>query len=130
MLILAYLGQGARIILDPLIVSNTFYKSIPDNNVIYWITFVLATLATIIASQAMISATFSLVYQAMQLDCFPRVKVRSFNQYIYIYLYLFLFLSSNFNLNSECIFFSFLFKGYTHFKGCRRTNLYSRGNYL
>jgi len=89
MLILAYLGQGARIILDPLIVSNTFYKSIPDNNVIYWITFVLATLATIIASQAMISATFSLVYQAMQLDCFPRVRVCSFNQYIYLFIYFF-----------------------------------------
>ncbi|CAG8558828.1 4368_t:CDS:10 [Acaulospora colombiana] len=75
-LILAYCGQAARLTLDPTIISNTFWNSLPDiNGPTYWISFVLATLATIIASQAMISATFSLLHQAMQLDCFPRVKV-------------------------------------------------------
>ncbi|CAI2170500.1 6808_t:CDS:10 [Funneliformis geosporum] len=75
-LTLAYLGQGARIILDPSIVKpNAFWNSVPENDFVFWITFVFATLATIIASQAMISATFSLIYQAVQLECFPRVKV-------------------------------------------------------
>lgn len=74
-LVLAYLGQGSRIVLDPTVVSNTFWQTVPQNAFIYWTTFVLATLATIIASQAMISATFSLVHQAMQLDCFLRVKI-------------------------------------------------------
>ncbi|CAG8514760.1 potassium transporter [Rhizophagus irregularis DAOM 181602=DAOM 197198] len=74
-LVLAYLGQAARLTLDNTLVSNTFYNTIPNNPFIYWVTFVLATLATIIASQAMISATFSLISQAMQLDSFPRVKI-------------------------------------------------------
>ena len=74
-LIVAYLGQGARVILDYSIVENTFWNTVPKNIFIYWITFVFATLATIIASQAMISATFSLIHQAMQLDSFPRIKV-------------------------------------------------------
>ncbi len=71
---MAYLGQGARVILDNSIVENTFWNTVPKNIFIYWITFILA-LATIIASQAMISATFSLIHQAMQLDSFPQVKV-------------------------------------------------------
>jgi len=75
-LILAYLGQGARLILDRSVISNTFWNTVPKNDFIYWVVFILATLATIIASQAMISATFSLIHQAMRLDSFPRVKVR------------------------------------------------------
>ncbi|CAG8656286.1 13390_t:CDS:10 [Dentiscutata erythropus] len=74
-LVLAYSGQAARLVLDPTVISNTFWLTIPSDPAIYWIVFVLAILATIIASQAMISATFSLIYQSMQLDCFPRVKV-------------------------------------------------------
>ncbi|RIA90238.1 putative potassium transporter [Glomus cerebriforme] len=74
-LVLAYLGQAARLTLDNTLISNTFYNTVPSNGFIYWTTFVLATLATIIASQAMISATFSLISQAMQLDSFPRVKI-------------------------------------------------------
>ncbi|CAG8525826.1 5970_t:CDS:10 [Acaulospora morrowiae] len=75
-LLLAYMGQGARLILDPNVITNTFWKTLPaSDGPIYWIIFVLATVATIIASQAMISATFSLIHQAMQLDCFPRVKI-------------------------------------------------------
>ncbi|CAG8439183.1 8870_t:CDS:10 [Acaulospora morrowiae] len=75
-LILAYCGQASRLVLDPTVIENTFWNTLPDlNGPFYWTSFVLATFATIIASQAMISATFSLLYQAMQLDCFPRVKV-------------------------------------------------------
>ncbi|CAJ0910061.1 12065_t:CDS:2, partial [Entrophospora sp. SA101] len=75
-LILAYSGQAGRLILEPKLIDGPlFWLTIPQNQVIYWIVFVLATLATIIASQAMITATFSLIHQAMQLDCFPRVRV-------------------------------------------------------
>ncbi|KAF0438155.1 potassium transporter [Gigaspora margarita] len=74
-LVLVYTGQAARLVLDPTLVANTFWLTIPSEPGIYWIVFILAVLATIISSQAMISATFSLIYQSMQLDCFPRVKV-------------------------------------------------------
>lgn len=42
---------------------------------IYWPVFIVATLAAIVASQATISATFSIIKQAHALGCFPRVKV-------------------------------------------------------
>lgn len=42
---------------------------------IYWPVFIVATLAAIVASQATISATFSIIKQALALGCFPRVKV-------------------------------------------------------
>lgn len=62
-LILAYLGQAAALENHPEWISNTFYNSIPGGpgSAVYWIIFVLATLATVIASQAMILATFSIV---------------------------------------------------------------------
>ncbi|CAG8464702.1 38781_t:CDS:2 [Gigaspora margarita] len=80
-LILAYLGQGASLILNPNVIENTFWLSIPDNKLIYSMMFILATLSTIIASQAMISATFSLVCHSRKLGCFPGVKV-----YLFVYL--------------------------------------------
>jgi KUP system potassium uptake protein len=62
-LVVAYLGQAAALTVHPEWISNTFYNSIPggSGSAIYWIVFVLATLATIIASQAMILGTFSIV---------------------------------------------------------------------
>ncbi|BBN16522.1 KUP system potassium uptake protein [Marchantia polymorpha subsp. ruderalis] len=72
-LLIAYIGQAAYLLKHPEAVGETFYNSIPDK--VYWPMFVVATGAAIIASQAMISATFSIVDQAMTLGCFPRVKV-------------------------------------------------------
>ncbi|CAG8709151.1 4903_t:CDS:2 [Dentiscutata erythropus] len=72
-LLLTYLGQGASLILDPSNYKTTFWSSIPDGGV-YWFILIIATLTSIIASQAMITATFSLIYQSIQLDCFPRIK--------------------------------------------------------
>ncbi|CAG8451996.1 12830_t:CDS:2 [Ambispora gerdemannii] len=74
-LVLVYMGQAARIIDDPTVVKNTFWKTIPQTGFIYWFIFVLAILATIIASQSLISATFTVIHQAMRLDCFPKVKI-------------------------------------------------------
>lgn len=46
-----------------------------ESEILFWPVFVIATLAAMIASQAMISATFSCVKQAMALGCFPRLKI-------------------------------------------------------
>ncbi|CAL9093890.1 unnamed protein product [Musa textilis] len=85
-LLLAYTGQAAYIICNPGHVSDAFYRSIPDG--IYWPMFIIATAAAIVASQATISATFSIIKQALALGCFPRVKVvhtsRKFLGQIYI----------------------------------------------
>jgi len=72
-LLLAYTGQAAYIMSNKLHVSDAFYKSIPD--AIYWPAFVIATASAIIASQATISATYSIIKQALALGCFPRVKI-------------------------------------------------------
>ncbi|KAL3680625.1 hypothetical protein R1sor_023581 [Riccia sorocarpa] len=72
-LLLAYIGQAAYLLKHPEDITNAFYNSIPKT--VYWPMFVIATCAAIIASQAMISATFSVVSQAMTLSCFPRLKV-------------------------------------------------------
>ncbi|KAL2612180.1 hypothetical protein R1flu_023872 [Riccia fluitans] len=72
-LLTAYIGQAAYLLKHPEDVSQTFYNSIP--NKVYWPMFVVATGAAVIASQAMIFATFAVVAQAMTLGCFPRVKV-------------------------------------------------------
>ncbi|KAG0471143.1 hypothetical protein HPP92_015689 [Vanilla planifolia] len=72
-LLLAYCGQTAYIMQHQDHVFDAFYRSIPNS--IYWPMFVVATAAAIIASQATISATFSIIKQALALGCFPRVKV-------------------------------------------------------
>ncbi|CAO2834136.1 unnamed protein product [Amaranthus hypochondriacus] len=72
-LLLAYSGQAAYLVNHQDHVADAFYHSIPDS--IYWPVFIVATLAAIVASQATISATFSIIKQALALGCFPRVKV-------------------------------------------------------
>jgi KUP system potassium uptake protein len=72
-LLLNYFGQGALILHDPSAVSNPFYHLAPS-----WALYpmvVLATLATVIASQAVISGTYSLTRQAIQLGYCPRLDV-------------------------------------------------------
>lgn len=72
-LISAYAGQAAFLRKHKDLVSATFFKSIPDP--LYWPMFVVAVMASIIASQAMISGTFSIIQQSLALGCFPRVKI-------------------------------------------------------
>jgi KUP system potassium uptake protein len=72
-LALNYLGQGALLIVDPAAVSNPFYLLYPE-----WALYPmvgLATAATVIASQATISGTYSLTRQAIQLGYLPRMSV-------------------------------------------------------
>ncbi|XP_012488019.2 potassium transporter 5 [Gossypium raimondii] len=72
-LIFAYTGQSSYLRQYPDEVSDAFYKSVPGP--LYWPMFVVSILAAAIASQAMISGTFSIVHQSLSLGCFPPVKV-------------------------------------------------------
>lgn len=72
-LILNYLGQGALILKEPSAIKNPFFLLAPD-----WALFplvILATLATVIASQALITGVFSITMQAVQLQYLPRTKI-------------------------------------------------------
>jgi KUP system potassium uptake protein len=69
-----YFGQGALLLTDPKAVSNPFYLLAPDWALPFMI--VLATAASIIASQALISGVFSVAHQAINLGYLPRLKVR------------------------------------------------------
>ncbi len=72
-LLLNYFGQGALLLAHPEAASNPFFFLVPS-----WATFplvIVATLATIIASQAVISGIFSMTWQAIQLGYLPRLRV-------------------------------------------------------
>ncbi|MBL0074682.1 MAG: potassium transporter Kup [Rhodocyclaceae bacterium] len=73
-LYLNYLGQGALLLDEPSAIVNPFFHMAPD--VLLYPVVVLATAATVIASQAVISGAFSLTSQAMQLGYCPRIQVR------------------------------------------------------
>ncbi len=73
-LALNYLGQGALLIADQSAIANPFFRLFPTAWVLPAV--LLATLAAIIASQAVISGAFSLTRQAMQLGFLPRVALR------------------------------------------------------
>jgi KUP system potassium uptake protein len=72
-LILNYFGQGALLLAKPAAVKNPFYLMAPDALQLPLV--VLATLATVIASQALISGAFSVTKQAIQLGYMPRLTV-------------------------------------------------------
>jgi KUP system potassium uptake protein len=73
-LLLNYLGQGAMVLHHPGTRFNPFWAMTPQ--AAYWPILVLATLATVIASQAMISGAFSLTQQGTQLGLLPRIEIR------------------------------------------------------
>jgi KUP system potassium uptake protein len=72
-LLLSYLGQGSTLLLDPGAVAQPFFRSAPAS-VLYPLV-ALATVATVIASQGLITAVFSLTSQAVQLGLSPRLRV-------------------------------------------------------
>jgi KUP system potassium uptake protein len=73
-LLLNYLGQGSVLLRDPGAVTNPFYRLVPEWGLYPLVA--LATVATIIASQAVISGAFSITRQAIQLGYLPRLQVR------------------------------------------------------
>lgn len=72
-LMLNYLGQGALVLSTPEAISNPFYLLVPKWGLYPMVG--LATLATVIASQAMISGAYSITQQAIQLGFLPRLKI-------------------------------------------------------
>jgi KUP system potassium uptake protein len=73
-LVINYFGQGAMLLKDPEAIKNPFYLMAPG-----WAQLplvILATMATVIASQALITAAFSVTKQAIQLGILPRMQIR------------------------------------------------------
>jgi KUP system potassium uptake protein len=77
-LVLSYLGQAAVLINDPSAISNPFFALAP-NKPMTLVLIIVATAATIVASQALITGVFSLSRQAVQLGLFPRLTIRHTN---------------------------------------------------
>src|SRR5277367_147794 len=72
-LVLNYFGQGAMLIENPAAISNPFYLMAPAWSL--WPLVIIATAATVIASQAVISGVFSVTTQAVSLGLLPRLRV-------------------------------------------------------
>ncbi len=73
-LLLNYFGQGALVLADPTAIADPFYRLIPDSMLVPMV--VLATVATAIASQAVITGAYSITQQAIQLGLLPRFEIR------------------------------------------------------
>jgi len=73
-LTLNYLGQGALLMADPGAIANPFFHMFPST--LIWPALALATMAAIIASQAVISGAYSMTRQAIQLGFLPRMSIR------------------------------------------------------
>ncbi|MFW2356354.1 potassium transporter Kup [Hydrogenophaga sp.] len=73
-LALNYMGQGALLMADPTAIENPFYRLFPEAFVLP--ALVLATMAAIIASQAVISGAYSMTKQAIQLGFLPRMAIK------------------------------------------------------
>ncbi len=73
-LALVYLGQGALVLREPAARHNPFWEMVPT--IAYWPVLVLATAATVIASQAVITGAFSMTQQAVQLGLLPRMDIK------------------------------------------------------
>ncbi|XP_051125397.1 potassium transporter 4 [Andrographis paniculata] len=85
-LVVQYMGQAAYLSKNISSISNSFYDSVPG--AVFWPVFIIATLAAVVASQAIISATFSIIKQCHALGCFPRVKVVHTSKQIYGQIYI------------------------------------------
>jgi KUP system potassium uptake protein len=72
-LVINYFGQGALVLANPAAIENPFYRLVPESLLLPMV--VLATAATVIASQAVITGAYSLVSQATQLGMLPRLTI-------------------------------------------------------
>jgi KUP system potassium uptake protein len=72
-LVVNYLGQGALVLSDPSAIENPFYRLLPGSMLLPMV--LLATAATVIASQAVITGAYSLTQQAIQLGLLPRLTI-------------------------------------------------------
>jgi len=80
-LLVNYLGQGALVLADPKAVENPFFLLYPDWALLPMV--LLATIATVIASQAVITGAYSLTRQAIQLGLLPRLEIRHTSEQLF-----------------------------------------------
>jgi len=85
-LALNYLGQGALVLANPRAIENPFFLLYPDWALLPMV--VLATVATVIASQAVISGAYSISQQAIQLGLLPRLEIRHTSEAQYGQIYM------------------------------------------
>ncbi|WP_415716775.1 potassium transporter Kup [Maridesulfovibrio sp.] len=111
-LLLNYLGQGAMLMRDPKTIINPFFSLFPK--VLTLPMVALATLAAIIASQAIISGAFSLTAQAVHLGFIPRIRIRQTSEdnpgQVFVR-------SVNWLMAGLCIMLVIVFKGSEHLAG-------------
>ena len=109
-LVLNYFGQGALILAYPETADSPFYALVPAGPWTYAL-IALATAATVIASQALISGAFSLTHQAVQLGFFPTVKVTHTSRHSEGQIYI---PAINWGLAAGCIALVLMFKRSTN----------------
>ena len=85
-LILNYLGQGAAVLANPKSIENPFFLLFPEWALLPMV--VMATIATVIASQAVISGAYSLTRQAIQLGLLPRLETRHTSEALFGQIYM------------------------------------------
>lgn len=85
-LLLGYIGQAAYISRNPSAWTNPFFNTVPPG--CFWPSLIIAILAAIVASQAMITAVFQLLSQIMKLSYFPQIKVIHTSKIYYGQLYI------------------------------------------
>jgi len=87
-LLLNYAGQGALILAHPRTIVNPFFLLVPGGQTGQKAMVVLATLATVIASQAVISGAFSVTQQVIQLGFLPRMSIRHTSKHVQGQIYI------------------------------------------
>ena len=85
-LVMNYLGQGALVLADPKAIENPFFLLFPEWALLPMV--VLATAATVIASQAVITGAYSLTQQAIQLGLLPRLEIRHTSESLFGQIYM------------------------------------------
>ncbi|OQU76859.1 probable potassium transporter 13 [Sorghum bicolor] len=85
-LVLAYMGEAAYLSKHREDLQSSFYKALPDR--VFWPVLIIATLATVVGSQAIISATFSIISQSRALGCFPRIKIVHTSSHVHGQIYI------------------------------------------
>jgi KUP system potassium uptake protein len=85
-LVINYLGQGALVLANPKAVENPFFLLYPDWALLPMV--LLATVATVIASQAVITGAYSLTRQAIQLGLLPRLEIRHTSESLFGQIYM------------------------------------------
>ena len=85
-LVVNYLGHGALVLADPKAIENPFFLLFPDWALLPMV--ILATAATVIASQAVITGAYSLTRQAIQLGLLPRLEIRHTSEALFGQIYM------------------------------------------